>query len=141
MADVACWVIKTSAAPAQLVPGWAPGEERLLTRCLRRTYRLGLVRAGQPCLLWLSGRDRPGVQALGTVAADVVADAGGPTVRVRLQLLREPVPRAELLLDESFRSAEVVRMAAGSNPSWLSAGQFAAVLDRVPPSSLGPWQS
>jgi hypothetical protein len=29
-------------------------------------------------------------------------------------------------------------MPAGSNPSWLSAEQFAAVLDRAPDLGLGP---
>jgi hypothetical protein len=30
-------------------------------------------------------------------------------------------------------------MPAGSNPSWLSAAQFAAVLDRVADAGLEPW--
>jgi hypothetical protein len=30
-------------------------------------------------------------------------------------------------------------MPAGSNPSWLSAEQFAAVLDRVGDDGLGRW--
>ncbi|MDK3257997.1 hypothetical protein [Blastococcus capsensis] len=30
-------------------------------------------------------------------------------------------------------------MAAGSNPSWLTAGRFAAVLARIPRNGLGPW--
>jgi hypothetical protein len=35
--------------------------------------------------------------------------------------------------------AEVLRMPAGSNPSWLSREQFDAVLDRTPEVGLGPW--
>jgi hypothetical protein len=38
-----------------------------------------------------------------------------------------------------MRDAEVLRMPAGSNPSWLSAEQFTAVLDRTPDLGLGPW--
>jgi hypothetical protein len=144
--DVACWVLKSSRPPADLSPGWAAPAARRLDRCVRRSYRLGLMAAGQPCLLWLSGRDRPGVHALGAIAGDVDEGSGGPVVPVRLTLLDAPIPRAELLADPRLRDAEVLRMPAGSNPSWLSAGQFAAVLDRVPDSlhhprrhGRGPW--
>ena len=137
--DVACWVVKTATPPTELSPGWTPGEQRLLTRCLRPSYRLGLMAPGQPCLLWLSGRDRPGVHAVGSLADRPVDRPGGPTAPLRLSLLDEPLPRAELLADVGFSAAEVLRMPAGSNPSWLTAGQFAAVLARVPPPGLGPW--
>ena len=40
------------------MPAGRPGTARSLTRCVRRSYRLELMAAGQPCLLWLSGRDR-----------------------------------------------------------------------------------
>jgi hypothetical protein len=126
-ADVACWVLKTARPPGELVPGWAPGSERELDRCLRRSYRLGLMAAGQPCLLWLSGRERPGVHATGILAGQARDGPGGPEIAVRLTLLAEPVPRAVLLADPDAREAEVLRMPAGSNPSWLSPGQYAAV--------------
>jgi hypothetical protein len=100
---------------------------------------LDLVAAGQPCLLWLSGRDRPGVHALGAVEGPVEDDEGGPVVPVRLTLLPAPVLRFELLDDPRMRDAEVLRMPAGSNPSWLSHRQFEAVLDRTPEAVLGPW--
>ena len=137
--DVACWVLKTTRPPAAIDAGWRPGGARSLTRCVRRSYRLELMAAGQPCLLWLSGRDRPGVHALGTVTGPVEEDADGPAVPVRLTLLPEPVARAELLGDPRMRDAEVLRMPAGSNPSWLSHEQFDAVLARVPDAGLGPW--
>src|SRR3954471_1531588 len=109
--DVACWVLK-SATPVPLA-----GE---LTRCVRPSYRLGLMAAGQPCLLWRSGRDRPGVHALGVLTGGVRDGDGdgGALVPGRVTPLREPVPRAELLTDPAFRDAEVVWMPAGSNPSW-----------------------
>jgi hypothetical protein len=128
---VACWVLKTARPPDELAPGWTAPASRLLDRCVRRSYRLDLMAAGQPCLLWLSGRDRPGVHALGEVAGEVEDRPAGPVVRLRLTLLAEPVPRADLIADPRMRSAEVVRMPAGSNPSWLSAEQFAVVLDRI----------
>jgi hypothetical protein len=137
--DVACWVLKTTRAPDQLAPGWAAHTTRLLRRCVRRSYRLDLMAAGQACLLWLSGRSRPGVHALGELSGDVEDGPEGPVVPLRLALLHEPVPRADLLTDPRMREAEVLRMPAGSNPSWLSAGQFAAVLDRLGDEGLGRW--
>jgi hypothetical protein len=53
-----------------------------------------------------------------------------------------PVARADLLADPAARDAEVLRMPAGSNPSWLSPEQYAAVLAHLPPhpaAALGPW--
>ncbi len=139
--DVACWVLKSTRPPVAIDAGWRPGAPRSLTRCVRRSYRLDLMAAGQPCLLWLSGRDRPGVHALGTVEGPVEEDDGGPAVPVRFTLLSEPVLRADLLGDPRMRDAEVLRMPAGSNPSWLSAAQFDAVLDRAPATLLGPWDA
>jgi hypothetical protein len=139
---VACWVVKTNRPPSDVVPGWRPGTERELTRCLHPSYRLDLMAAGQPCLLWLSGRDRPGVHAVGELAGAPGQDAAGPVVSVRLTLLAEPVDRADLLADPLARDAEVLRMAAGSNPSWLSGPQWDAVLTHVQPhgrAALGPW--
>jgi hypothetical protein len=98
------------------------------------------MEAGLPCLLWLSGRDRPGVHAVGTVTGAPEPGADGPAVPLRLTLLHQPVARADLLADDRARDAEVLRIPAGSNPSWLSRAQFAAVLDRVDAAGLEPWQ-
>jgi hypothetical protein len=127
--DVACWVVKSSRVPTALVTGWSPGDTAALSRCVRPSYRLTLMRAGQPCLLWVSGRDRPGVHALGQLTGEVTEDGGSPTVPVAFTLLGQPVPRAALLADPATRDAEVLRMPAGSNPSWLSPAQYAAVLE------------
>jgi hypothetical protein len=135
-------VLKSSVPPVALAPDWRDGAEQVLGRCVRPSYRLDLMAAGQPCLLWVSGRDRPGVHALGELCGPPESDAGGPVVPVRLVLLAEPVDRGDLLADPVTREAEVLRMPAGSNPSWLSRPQFAAVLARVPnraSTGLGPW--
>ena len=79
--DVACWVLKSTRPPAAIDAGWRPGTAASLTRCVRRSYRLELMAAGQPCLLWLSGRDRPGVHALGPLEGPVEDDDGGPPSR------------------------------------------------------------
>jgi hypothetical protein len=134
-ADIACWLLKTTRLPEGLDPGPA-----VLDRCLRRSYRLDLVRPGDPCVLWRSGAVDPGVCAVGAIAGEVGL---GPVVAVRLRLV-PTVARADLLADPAFRDAEVLRMPAGSNPSWLSSHQFSAVLARLPaevaapPGSMGP---
>ncbi|WP_448639841.1 hypothetical protein [Geodermatophilus sp. URMC 63] len=131
-ADVACWVVKTARPPSVLAPGWRRGEERTFSRCLRRSYRLELMSPGQPVLLWLSGRDRAGVHATGVLAGDVGEDERSPLVHVRLTLLTAPLPRADLLADPGARDAEVLRMPAGSNPSYLTPAQYAALLAHLP---------
>jgi hypothetical protein len=131
-ADVACWLIKTARMPPELGAG-----EALLDRCLRTSYRLNLLRPGDPCVLWRSGTEDPGVCAVGAVAGEVEEFPGGPVVAVRMRRLPAPVARADLLADPAFRDAEVLRMPAGSNPSWLSARQFAAVLARLRGDALG----
>ncbi len=130
-ADIACWVFKSAVPTAQLDAGWRPGTARSMTRCVRPSYRLDLMAPGQPCLLWVSGRSEPGVHAVGSITGAPRDADGGPVVPVEFTLLPDPLPRAALLLDPVTRDAEVLRMPAGSNPSWLSAAQFAAVLDRV----------
>jgi hypothetical protein len=134
-------VLKTTRPPSVIAPGWAPGTARDLTRCVRRSYRLELMAAGQPCLLWLSGQDRPGVHALGVLTGGAETDGDSWAVPLRLALLSEPVPRAELLTDPVAREAEVLRMPAGSNPSWLSPAQFAVVLERTAEDGLQPWRA
>ncbi len=141
--DVACWVLKTARPPGELLPGWFPGASHELTRCVRASYRLGLMLPGQPCLLWLSGRTHPGVHAYGELTGPAEIGPAGPEIAVRLTLLATSVPRADLLADPDARDAEVLRMPAGSNPSWLSDRQHAAVLARIAcpdgRTGLEPW--
>ena len=137
--DVACWVLKSRTAPQDIIAGWTPGRARSLTRCLRRSYRLGLMRPGQPCLLWLSGAQEPGVRAIGTLTGEPEvpehADPSRPelAVTVSLYLLTEPVARSALLADPIFASAEVLRMPAGSNPSFLSHERWSILQEHLSP--------
>lgn len=141
--DVAAWLLKTSRPPAELAPGWRPGQERRLERCVRRSYRLGLMAPGQPCVLWLSGRSEPGVHAVGRLVDDDGPPDSRPAVEVALTLLADPVPRSTLVRHTAFADAEVVRMAAGSNPSYLTARQLAALVELLellgnpPPPHIG----
>jgi hypothetical protein len=128
--DVAAWLLKTSLPPCKLLAGWEPGCTRVLDRCLRASYRLALMRPGQPCLLWLSGREQPGVHAVGTLTGPPMTRDGQPSVTVSLRRLERPVARADLQ-SSPFADAEVLRMPAGSNPSYLRERQLDAVLRAV----------
>jgi hypothetical protein len=119
-------------------PDWPPDSERVLSRCLRRSYRLELMAPGQPCVLWVSGSVDPGVHAVGRVVAPPRDDdEGGPVLDVALTRLADHVPRELLLGDPAARDAEVLRMPAGSNPSWLSAGQWAAIRRQLTGPAVG----
>lgn len=133
-ADVGCWLLKSDRLPDAVAAGWAPDTERELERCVRRSYRLALMGPGQPVLLWCSGRTAPGVHAVGSLVDGPEEREGGPVVTVALRRLAEPVSRAALLADPVARTAEVLRMPAGSNPSWLSHAEHAAVRALLPVS-------
>ncbi|MEI4270838.1 hypothetical protein TEK04_03795 [Klenkia sp. LSe6-5] len=122
-------MLKSAVLPDELAPGWRPGDAVGMVRCVRQSYRVDLVSPGDPVLLWCSGRVAPGVHAVGTVAGTHPA---GPEVLVRWTRLTDPVPRGALLADPVAQRAEVLRMPAGSNPSWLSPAQWAAVRALTP---------
>ena len=126
---VTSWVIKSAVAPGGVHPDWPPGTVRSVLRCVRPSYRLDLMDAGARCLLWISGRHAPGVHAIGTFAAAPEGDP--PAVRLELYRLVFPVARAELIDSPGFGRAEVIRMPAGSNPSYLEPAAAMALVDAL----------
>lgn len=129
--DVGAWLLKSRALPDAVSPGWAAQTQVVLSRCVTRSYRLDLMVPGQPCVLWVSGQRDPGVHAVGHLVdrPDLpLREHGEPTVRVALTRLGRHVPRADLVRDAEGADAEVLRMPAGSNPSYLTPGQYAALL-------------
>ncbi|NAZ74463.1 hypothetical protein GTQ99_03360, partial [Kineococcus sp. T13] len=120
--------VSRAAAPVPL-----PAAGALVRRCVRPSYRLDLMVAGQPCLLWRSG-PAAGVHALGELAGEPGPDAA---VDVRWRPLPAPLPRALLRADPLLAGAEVLRMPAGSNPSYLAPAQWRRLLE-VLEDELGP---
>lgn len=113
--------------------------------CVARSYRATLIRPGQPVMLWVSGSDArgpmPGIWAVGQTLSDASAGDADPPganssvakhvdtrVRLTLRLLDEPVPRAVLRHVAALERLEVLRIPAGSNPSWVTGSEFAALL-------------
>ena len=100
--------------------------------CVRPSYRLGLIRPGDPLLLWLSGRDplHPrGLWAIGEMAGH----SDRETVEIRLRPLSRPLTDLELR-SHGIDDLEVQRQPMGSNPSWVSRRQWSRIsslLDRV----------
>lgn len=81
---------------------------------------------GQLVLLWVSGRDPrfpAGIYAQGRLVGAASSDGseGGLEVPIELRPLEPPVLRGELLGDPVLSGMEVLRMPAGSNPSYLTA--------------------
>jgi hypothetical protein len=103
---------------------------------LRKTYRTRLIESGQPVLFWISGEDDEhpaGIYAQGYTSGRAfagVADSDWVDVAergkkrlfmpVELKLLDSPILRTEILDHPVLSQIEVVKMPAGSNPSFLS---------------------
>lgn len=129
------WLLKANPAAGGLAELLRTGFENVETRCLRPSYRTGLVTAGQPVLLWVSGDDprHPrGLHAHGWTTGPVREGPEGPVMPVWLRPLAPIVPHELLLADPALRGLEVMRMPAGSNPSYLDVEQYAALCAAFP---------
>lgn len=139
LTEIGCWLVKTRRPPHLIAPDWTAGTTRTLARCLRKSYRVDLMAPGQPCVLWLSGPEQPGVHAIGRLTSGArdpaSAEPHDRTVEVStsLLLLPEPVPRSALRADPAFATAEVLRMPAGSNPSYLPPAGLAILREFLEP--------
>lgn len=116
--------------------------------CLRASYRADLVAPGQPVLLWISGSSKvhpAGIYAVGRTTGPATADQAddgqvAPAERrrrtlsmpVSLSPLEPPVLRSHLLQHPALSRMEVLRMAAGSNPSFVTRAEWSALLSDWP---------
>jgi hypothetical protein len=144
--DLGAWLLKGNADHADLVTRFAR-EPRVDRWCVHPSYRLGLMRAGQPVLFWASGsRQRTvpyGIWGCGRLAGPARYDpAGGWSVPLDLVVAdrRDWLPRAALLGDPRLAGLEVLRQPQAANPSFVTRAQLAAlaghpVLRRLSPAT------
>ena len=133
------WLVKARPDGLPLAGLLDSGFAGLTSRCVRPTYRAELVEEGQPVLLWISGGDREhpaGVYAAGHTTGAVSQDGPELSMPVRLEAV-EPVLRSELLGHPLLRDLEVIRMAAGSNPSYLDKAQYRTLRQTFPQLHIG----
>jgi hypothetical protein len=132
--NLGAWLIKGNADHADLTGRFAR-EPRVTRWCVQPSYRLELMRAGQPVLFWASGsrrRDIPyGIWGLGRLAGPPDRDAAEGGWSVPLDLVISPeagrVRRELLRADTELAALEVFRQPQAANPSFVTVRQFAAI--------------
>jgi hypothetical protein len=132
--DLGAWLLKGNADHADLEARFTD-EPRVTRWCVRPSYRLGLMRAGQPVLFWASGSRRRdgayGIWGSGRLAGPPQRDAADDGWSVPLDLVIAPppdrLPREVLRADRELAGLEVLRQPQGSNPSFVTVREFAAI--------------
>jgi hypothetical protein len=130
-ATLGAWLLKASGAAASTRAHVAAGFADAATWCVQPTYRLDLLEAGQPVLLWVSGteRDHPaGIYARGRTTGP----ARDGAVPIELTPVLHPLLRSELVGHPGLATMEVLRVPAGSNPSYVTPGQLEVLLELCP---------
>jgi hypothetical protein len=125
------WLIKVRGAEPETVEHLRDGLSQMRSRCVRPSYRTRLVASGDLVLLWVSGSHTAhpaGLYGHGHATGRVAGD------RFPLEALPlgEPLLRAALVAHPVLVDLEVLRMPAGSNPSYVTPEQFAALADLRP---------
>jgi hypothetical protein len=122
-ATLGAWLVKASGATPSTREHVHAGFAGVETWCVRPTYRTGLVAADQPVLLWVSGSEAglpAGIHAHGRTTGP----AREGVMPLVLAPLAEPLLRSELVAHPGLASLEVLRMPAGSNPSYVTPDQL-----------------
>lgn len=142
--EVAAWMFKAKpevwdvigAIEAVLADPSAPG---ITSWEMAASYRVDLVEPGHPCVLWVTGgRHAPttGVWGIGEVTTppefDVTSERPRFEVGLDLELVGSPVRLIDLLSDERFVRAEIVRAPRVSSPVALTAAELEAIEDLWP---------
>jgi hypothetical protein len=130
--DLGGWLLKGNADHTDLAGRFA-ADPRVTRWCVQPSYRLGLMRAGQPVLFWASGsrqRDYPyGIWGSGALIGPACRDDDGWWVPLNLIIADEPnrVRRETLRADPLLADLEVLRQPQAANPSYVTVGELAAI--------------
>ena len=125
------WVIKCNPRKTAVEPMRAAGQAKA-SWCVADNYRSRLMRPGQRVLFWVSAHPRRGIWGAGRIDGAVTTDDGTLHVPVRIPLFAEPVTAAELGAVPGLRDMEVFRAPQQSNPSWVSAAEWALIEPLLP---------
>jgi hypothetical protein len=125
-ATLGAWLLKASGAAPSSREHVRSGFAHAQTWCVRPTYRTDLVEAGQPVLLWVSGSE-PGLPAGIHAHGRTTGPARDGVVPVVLDPLHDPLLRSKLVEHPDLAGLEVLRMPAGSNPSYVTPEQLAVL--------------
>jgi hypothetical protein len=125
-ATLGAWLLKASGAAPSTREHVRSGFAHAQTWCVRPTYRTDLVEAGQPVLLWVSGSE-PGLPAGIHAHGRTTGPARDGVVPLVLDPLHDPLLRSELVEHPDLAGLEVLRMPAGSNPSYVTPEQLAVL--------------
>lgn len=148
--QVAAWMLKANPEVWDVEAALRDGRD-LDTWRLAPSYRVELVAPGHPCVLWVTGTGaaaaRAGVRALGVVTTDPYPDVGDPDdpawgdpaaarvvrpyVGVHLEVLAEPLSRAEVRADPRLADLEVLRRPRMGSPLAVRADELAAMQESV----------
>ena len=127
-ASLGAWLVKASGAAPSTREHVRTRFSEVGTWCARPTYRTGLVAAGQPVLLWVS-ESEPGLPAGLHSHGHTTGPASYGVMPVVIAPLDAPLLRSELLAHPELASLEVLRMPAGSNPSYVTPEQLALLVE------------
>ena len=142
---VAAWVLKARPSLWDIGTALLTGVELDWWR-LAPTYRAELVRAGHPCVLWVTRGDArfgSGGWAGGRVTGDPVDEVGDPDdplwrdegaqrqvrprIPVELEVLEDPVRREELESHPALHRTEILRVPRIGNPAALTPPEWTAL--------------
>lgn len=129
--SLGAWLVKARGSDAGTQVHARAGFADVDTRCVRPTYRTELVEAGQRVLLWVSG-DEPGLPAGIHAHGRTTGRAHDGVIPVELSALESPLLRSELVGHPELSAMEVLRMPAGSNPSYVTREQLAVLVEMCP---------
>ena len=141
-ADLGAWLIKANPTSSPVDEFVRTGFNTVTARCIQPTYRADEVAPGQAVLFWISGDDKQhpaGLYAQGHTTGLPQSALERPRLDlpVRLTSLDPPVLRLELLEHPRLSQLEVLKVPAGSNPSFLTRDQLEELKRLHPQVTVG----
>ncbi|BAL87585.1 hypothetical protein AMIS_23650 [Actinoplanes missouriensis 431] len=130
--DLGAWLLKGNADHVDL-RGRFSVEPHVERWCVQPSYRLGLMRAGQPVLFWGSGSRRRdiayGIWGAGRLTGPARRDGDGWEVPLDLTIAPPDawIPRSVIRSHGVLADLEVLRQPQGSNPSFVTAREYAVI--------------